>query len=247
MLATDSMSVYNLARMGQARAWLQLGEYARAAQAVGNIPTEFRYEVPLFNRADNRSSVFERLSVSDREGGRGLPYRSGLDTRINARSVAPSTGDGITIPRFLPAKYSPEGTAHKVVLASGVEARLIAAEAALQASNVSGWQLTLNTLRQTATTPALPILNADSTTDATPLLREEVMFQERAYWLLLTAQRQGDLRRRVRVYGRDPRSVYPSIGTTRQGRFYGSDVTLPVTLQQEGANPYFKGCFSRDA
>ncbi len=251
VLSIDSIAVHHLARLGQARAWLQLGEYARAAQMVLNIPTGYRYEIPMRISAvsdKSNGTLIDGASLADREGGRGFPYYSGTDARIDARSVQSAVGSsGQVVPRFLPAKYAPEGVAHSIVLASGVEARLIEAEAALQAGDVPAWGQALNTLRQTAIIPALPPLPVDSTTDATPILRENVMFHERAYWLFLTGQRQGDLRRRIRVYGRNQSAIYPSLGITADGFIYGQDVTLPIAQTQEGANPHFHGCLSRDA
>jgi hypothetical protein len=78
--------------------------------------------------------------------------------------------------------------------------------------------------------------------------RVALLFQERAYWLFLTGQRQGDLRRLIRNYGRSRETVYPI------GRYpfflgldqYGTDVTVPVP-SAERANPLFAGCLSRGA
>src|SRR5687768_15961319 len=107
----------------------------------------------------------------------------------------------------MPAKYFL--TAEPVALASGIEARLIEAEAALRVDDREGWMTFLNTLRQTAITPPIPALTVDSTTAADATLREDVMFRERAFWLFITGHRLGDMRRLVRQYGRNPQSVFP--------------------------------------
>ena len=142
-----------------------------------------------------------------------------------------------------------------LTLASGLEARLIEAEAALNAGDAS-WLTTLNALRTTCTdagscpdpAPAgtggvagLPPLTDPGTPDA----RVDLLFRERAFWLFMTGHRQGDLRRLLRQYHRQQNQVYPTglysggLGT------YGNDVTVPIPLS-ERANPLFTGCFNRN-
>jgi hypothetical protein len=73
-----------------------------------------------------------------------------------------------------------------------------------------------------------------------------LLFNERAYWLFLTGHRQGDLRRLVRNYGRSQETVYPT-GVYYGGLgFYGSDVDLPIPATEQ-VNPYYSGCFNREA
>jgi len=72
------------------------------------------------------------------------------------------------------------------------------------------------------------------------------MFSERAFWLFGTGHRLGDLRRLVRHYGRAAESVFPT-GAYFKGGVYGSDVNLPIPLE-ESNNPLAQtGCLDRRA
>jgi len=75
----------------------------------------------------------------------------------------------------------------------------------------------------------------------------DLLFQERGYWLFLTGHRQGDLRRLVRVYGRDPERVYPTGRYPGAFNIYGTDVTAPIPGAERLSNPLFTGCRSRGA
>jgi hypothetical protein len=125
-----------------------------------------------------------------------------------------------------------------VVLASGIEARLIQAEAQLRAGTVGTAFATLNGLRALVGLGQL----ADPGTDAA---RVNLLFRERAFWMWGTAHRLGDLRRLVRQYGRAQNTVFPS-GAYHKGGSYGSDVNFPVSSDERN-NPKFTGCIDRSA
>jgi hypothetical protein len=91
-----------------------------------------------------------RATVADTEGRNGLPYLASGDPRSRATVVFPvGTFQGNTVPLTFPAKYSYSGFSPFVV-ASGVEARLIQAEAAARTTGGT-WLTTLNTLRTPGT------------------------------------------------------------------------------------------------
>jgi hypothetical protein len=123
-------------------------------------------------------------------------------------------------------------------LASGIEARLIEAEAALQVGNNNAAMQAINTLRQSAGLPALA-------TPGTAAARVDLLFRERGFWLYLTGHRLGDLRRLVRQYGRPEASVFPT-GDYHKGGAYGSDVNFPVSSDERN-NPNFEACLDRNA
>ncbi|MGH7718175.1 MAG: hypothetical protein ACREON_04945, partial [Gemmatimonadaceae bacterium] len=141
-----------------------------------------------------------------------------------------------------------------VIVASGVEARLIEAEGALQAGNTALFLSLLNGPRANAavrarygiTSPAaLPPL----VLPATRAEQENLLFRERAFWLFLTGHRLGDLRRLARPvsdggYGRPVESVFPT-GAYKTGQTYGPEVTFAPD-QREQLNPNFAGCLDRD-
>jgi hypothetical protein len=133
-------------------------------------------------------------------------------------------------------------------LATGLEAALIVAEAQLHAGQNGVWAGTLNTLRQTAFTSAIPALPADSTTDnsVADTSRVNVMFRERAFWLYLTGHRLSDMRRLIRQYGRTANHVFPSGLDAVVGAPYGSSIEFPVS-SDESNNPNSHGCLNNHA
>ena len=234
----DSPEQY-LAMVGKARALLNLDRPADAAAVAANVPDDFVFEIQSSdNTARQENGVFayvnlqERWTVANAEGGRGLPYRTAADPRVESE-LDPDNGvgfDGVT-PMFLQLKY-PDRDAD-VVLASGTEARLIEAEAQLEAGNTTAWLGTLNALRAAAGLGAL-------TDPGTAAGRVDLMFRERAFWLWLTGHRLGDLRRLVRQYGRAADSVFPTGGYS-QGGTYGDDVSLPIPFEELN-NPLAEEC-----
>jgi hypothetical protein len=237
--------VANLAAVGKARALLDLDQPTEAAAAVATVPTEFQYvtehtESPqrLRNAIFAYSSDF-LWSLSDLEGGVGLPYRTAEDPRVPFDDPEDVGLDGTT-PQFTLTKYADASAS--VVVADGVEARLIEAEAQLRASDRPGMTTTLNDLR--ASFPDLGL--ADLGVPGSQTEAEDLLFSERAFWLFATGHRLGDMRRLVRQYGRSADEVFPS-GTYIKGGSYGDDVNLPIP-RSEHSNPNAPdGCLNRDA
>ncbi len=246
-LAADSSRIVYLADVGRGRAYLALGEYAEAKVAVHQVPDQYQYLVTYATTRGKIVPAARHVIIADREGQNGLPFVSGGDPRTT-----------------LPALFS---RIAPLILASGVEARLIEAEVALRDDSVS-WLDKLNALRTTCTddvicpvpAPAgiggvanLSRLSDPSTATLPPEktikdARIDLLFEERAYWFFLTGHRQGDLRRLVREYQRDEHTVYPT-GTwgTLGVSSYGSNVNIPVDGQEVKANPLYRGCFDRNA
>jgi hypothetical protein len=249
--ASDSVArriVRTLATLGRGRALLDSGDFAGAAAAVAGVPTNFAYTTfhsTATDRQKNGVFVFNnqaplgtaRFSVADVEGTNGLNFRSAGDPRV----VAVQNGKGFdnTSPLFVLAKYTAQTSPVRV--ADGVEARLIAAEAQLQAGDGPGMVTSLNALRADAannggfTLAALP-------DPGTQVGRENLLFRERAFWLYATGHRLGDLRRLARTpYNRPIESIYPTGSYTHTNTVYGSNTELPVTFDERN-NPNFTGC-----
>lgn len=251
--AGDSTRFDLLARIGTARALLALGDYDSAAAVVSDVPDEFRYEVsyrPAVVGDAQGSNIFRlnvALAISDSEGLNGLDYITSEDPRAQFSQIP---GPSSTV-RYFPDKYSQDGSS-PILLASGIEARLIEAEAALN-SNDPAWLDKLNHLRQTMWTTIVPAVGGplpDLVDPGTDDARVDLLFRERAFWLFLTGQRQGDMRRLIRHYGRTQNQVYPIGPYTISGipdLSYGSDVDLPIPNAERVSNPYFNGCLSRGA
>jgi hypothetical protein len=223
----------NLAAVGKGRTLLDMGNVAGAAAAVAGVPTDFHYDIlHSVNSVRQENGIYEktylegRWAVSDVEGENGMPFVSADDPRVQV--VDGGVGFDGSTPLILQTKY-PE-RASPVVLADGIEARYIEAEAAL--ANPVTFLALLNEARAAAGgSPPLTAADIPATTAG----RVDLLFRERAFSLFLTAHRLGDLRRLVRQYGRAPESVYPT-GDYFKGGVYGSDYNFPIP-QPERNNP----------
>lgn len=259
--ATDAAAVSrrNLARVGLARTLLNQAKYAEAATTVAAVPLGFVYKNQHSSNSNRQqNSLFNlngsnrRYTVADVEGTNGLNYRSANDPRIpwtrpfnTATPPALQVGFDNATPLYEQLLYSTPDA--DVPVADGVEARLIIAEAILNAGGTT-WIDTLNVMRQNyasiqaARFDNFALVSAGDSVTATSLApltdpgtqaaRIDLLFRERAFWLYATGHRLGDLRRLVRHYGRAVNSVYPT-GAWHKGGVYGSDVNLVVGFDEE--------------
>jgi hypothetical protein len=245
LYAANSARISQLAQVGKGRALLNLGRFSEAAEAVAGVPTSYVYHATfvmgtLENGHSDNTGFQNRVTVPEQEGGNGLDWRTANDPRVMLlnRSPAVMGFDRVTeVWVFVPYRASNA----PIPLASGLEARLIEAEAALQVGDPVTWLNIHNALRATAITPALPAL----TDPGTAALRVDLHFRERAFWLFLTGHRHGDLRRLVRQYGRDAETVFPT-GAWRDGLTYGTATNIAPPASQSN-NPNYSGCLNRDA
>ncbi len=244
----------NLANMGMARALMNMGDYSAAAALVGGVPTDWTY---FIEHSDNaaRNTFFSlqsngRWSLSHFEGGNltGMPFRgagAGFDPALADPRIPwfedPAGGFDPDFRLFVQLKYPFRDS--PVILTSGIEARLIEAEAALASGG--GWLGILNALRADVANLMGGQIDdyADAMSDLTdPTLallvdpvgvaaRVDMLFQERAFWLWGTGHRLGDLRRLINQYSRREASVYPS-GAYHKGGSHGSDVVFPVDFDE---------------
>jgi|SoiMethySBSTD1v2_1073268.scaffolds.fasta_scaffold360062_1 hypothetical protein len=239
----ETLEITYLATVGKARALLNLGDFAGAAAAVATVPTDFVYEsehadapLRIQNAIYNYSTGF-LWSLSDQEGGVGLPFRTAEDARVPFEDAEDVGLDGST-EQFILLKYDQPST--NVPVADGIEARLIEAEAALQAQDLGGMTGILNTLRSLQGLDPL----------ATPGSFDEgvdQLFSERAFWLFATGHRLGDLRRLIRQYGRNQADVFPSGAYHKPASgSYGTDVNFLLPLEVNN-NPNVHGCLDRNA
>jgi hypothetical protein len=234
---TDATS-RNLAAVGKGRALLELGQFDAAATAVAGVLTTFSYtagySTTLLPNLVGLLSTNRNATVGDLEGTNGLNFRSANDPRIPV-TAAGRGPDGATDVFVL----TNVNTASPTVVANGIEARLIEAEAALRRGD-AGWLTTLNALRATAT-PSLPALADPGSVAA----RTDLVFLERAFWLFATGHRLADLRRLIRQYGRATTATIPT-GTYGSGRTYVNEVTASLPVQESIRNPNFTGCIDRN-
>lgn len=252
----------NLARIGKARALVNKGDYAGAAALVTAVPTNFVYlaRYSINTNRENNGVFFwnqnnKRFSPTDVEGINGLPYRTDNDARVRQSRTAgavtaATTGfDGVSplwLANVAASTWAPQGKYAvrdaSIPLATGLEARLIEAEAALFAGNTAGFLTAINA-EQTA--QGVPL----STLPATTVAQQDLLFKERAYSLWLTAHRLGDMRRLIRQYARNSETVFPTGTFFHSGSAsgnYGTDVNF-ILPNQEKNNPNFTGCIDRTA
>jgi starch-binding outer membrane protein, SusD/RagB family len=241
--STGSDSIGSLTAVLRGRALADSGDFVDAAAAVAAVPLGFAYTAELSDTT-NLNWIYANnvtnpiVTVSDREGINGLPFASAADARLLILTVQGSIGN-IYIDGNVTSGSTP------LTMASGIEAQLIAAEAALSSGQIGIWTGILNNLRQNAISPGMQLLKPDSTTTASAALQLAVMFRERAFWLFGTGHRHGDLRRLVRQYGLPVNSVFPTgpyLGGPAQ---YGSSVVYPVHGDQY--NPNYRGCIDANA
>lgn len=282
--ATDAATVQvnSAARIAKARALLGMGlsNAPAAAALVTAVPTTFRYDVTASltggtNTLWDQPTSQNRYIIADSIQGNNravlvknaIPFVSAHDPRVPAHYKIGSNGrdsvkaqDGGT---YVVEADTLWGPSTAVALASGIDARLIEAEAALQAGNPAGMMSILNALRaakqsitipsatSTGTHPGLvtPVL-APLTDPGTTNGRVDLLFREKAFWTFGRGFRLGDLRRLIRDYGRaadgSNTGGYP-IGSYFKGGLYGVDLNLPVTTAEQIGNPNFTGCLDRKA
>jgi hypothetical protein len=261
---TTSLKINRAARVGKARALLGINQVAAAAALVptGTVPTAYTYDVTNSPTAGGNAiwgqgASQRRYTVGDSVEGNArnllvanaIPFFSARDPRLpvtytttNAGKDTTKSQDGFTFSRTttLWAQYS------SVPLVSGLDARLVEAEAQLKAGTYVGMMTILNGLR--AAPPKLgevqPAVMAPLAIPTTAAEAEALYFREKAFWTFSRGQRLGDLRRLVRFYpGHTVANTFPT-GTHYRGGDYGPDVNLPVPTD-ELTNPNFKGCTDR--
>lgn len=248
----------NLARVGRARSLLGLGDYEAAAEAAAAVPTGFErviFHSETTTRQNNGvwslNNDAGRWSVADRAGGNGLPFRSDGDIDGAARDPRiPTAQIGLAQRIALRDRGEHWGQlkyperASSTVLAGGVEARLIEAEAALRRGD-PGVPAFVDLHSNLRTAVGLAALNAGEVQQMSPEERVDLHFRERAYWLWLTSHRLGDLRRLMWDYSRQQDEIFPIGQHHRAGAPYGQATNLPIPFDEEN-NPRSEACFVDD-
>jgi len=238
-IAVGTSSTYvDFARVVKGRVLMGLGQWAQAAAVVTSVPTDFQY---LTDNSTLANALYEvnaftnqRAAVGNNEGGHGLPFVTAQDPRV-LRQFRATRFSNATDSLYIQLKYSSNHA--PMVVASGIEARLIEAEAALHAGLPDSATAILNTLRGTVS--GLAALATPTTLDA----QVDTLYKERAFWLYITGRRLGDMRRLVRLYARDPETVFPT-GNYPLGGVYGKATSIPFDLAaQARLNPHItQGC-----
>ena len=250
LLAT---SIKNAASIAKGRVLVDLGRFSDAAAAVAGVPTSYTYNV-TFSQATNDNNVWglagqvstrARFVVGDSFDTQGitknaLPFSSAKDPRVPTIGSPTANGtksiDGITP---LVSQQIWLNRSDPIPVATGIDARLIEAEAKLNANDIAGMMTILNALRTAPQT--LGPLRASRRWVRCParrrrrrMRRRACSFEKRRSGSSGAAMRLGDLRRLIRQYGRTEDQVFP-IGKFHKagGASYGTDVNLPVTDNEQ--------------
>lgn len=256
---TDAKSVLmnRSAKVVRARVALALNDYTTAGTLVAGLPTAFAY-THTFSLTTSTNTLWgqglsaRRYSVGDSvEGNKrdirvtnAIPFSSLKDPRLPV--TIPTSGaingqDGQTYTRTtgMWQQLTP------VDVVNGIDARMVEAEVALKAGNVTQWLAIHNALR--AAPPKLgeiqPAAMAALVDPGTADGRVSLHFREKALWTFSRGQRLGDMRRLIRQYGRTEANTFPQ-GIHYKGGSYGTDVNLPIVTDERN-NPNFKGCTDR--
>ena len=251
----------NFAKVIKARALMNKGtdQFGAASALVSDVPTTFRY-VTTHTNAQNRQwngvsafiNQFERFSLVDFDGTNGIDFMAVQDPRLPwIRTPANDFGFDGTTPQFDQGIYPLETTS--LPIATGIEARLIEAEAALSAGDAATMLTKLNELRANTLLypnvsgtiyPEFPDLEP-LTDPGTEAGQVDLLFRERAFWLFLTGHRMGDLRRLIRQYGRTEANTFPGgggkpyiVNGNNKGGNFGTDVAIPIPLEETN-NPNY--------
>lgn len=255
---TASLTLQYANRIAKARAQLQLGKFAEAATLAGPVPTNWRWMFTFVTTSGdnglwNYNNSVKRFTVGDSFdiGGliqNALPFASAKDPRVpvSGTTLNSSLGAGFDNSTPLVTQQIWPNRSDPVPFLSGVDARLIEAEAKLQANDIAGMMTILNALRASPqllgaiTSPVMANLATPATKDAATTL----LFREKAFWQFGRGYRLADLRRLVRQYGRTQDKVFPN-GQFFKGQTYQQDVNFPVTTGELN-NPQFTGCIDRN-
>jgi hypothetical protein len=258
-----SIAIHRVNEIAKARAQVDLGNYAAAAALVADVPTNYQY-LMTFSLTTTSSELYllngtpsSRFVVGDSFAvingvsttiENAIPFASANDPRVPVTGATNNTTrkgfDGSTpwVGQLLYGQTDP------FPVLTGIDARLIEAEAKLNAGDFAGMFATLNALRASTQTignktiPVMPALtNAPTTKDAALA----IFFREKAFWQFGRGFRLGDLRRLIRQYGKTQDQVFP-VGSWFKGGTYGTDVNIPVN-DVELTNPNFHGCIDRNA
>ena len=259
----QSVAIHRVNEIAKARAQVDLGNYAAAAALVADVPTNFQYlmtfsltttssELYLLNgNTQSRFVVGDSFAIVNGVPStikNALPFASANDPRVPVQGATNNAArkgfDGSTpwVGQLLYGQTDP------FPVLTGIDARLIEAEAKLAAGDYAGMFTILNALRTSAQTigaktiAAMPALVGVPTTKDAALA---IYFREKAFWQFGRGFRLGDLRRLIRQYGKTQDQVFP-VGAWFKGGNYGTDVNIP-TNDVELTNPNFKGCIDRNA
>ena len=214
---------------GRARARIGRGNRAGAAEDAARVPLGFVLNTTGDNNSERRTNrVFTQnnrdFAVTVSPAYRALTVAGQADPRVRVTDANRNAADGSNR-IFTQTKYA--SLTAGIPIASGIEARLILAEAQGAGQGVA----TLNALRARAGV-ALPALTAAEAADF-----QGTVFEERRRELFLQGTRWYDVRRGNLPLVPAPGVVYPAGGVQPKGGTYGDQRCWPLPDVERAANP----------
>ncbi len=223
------------ANVGLARTYLQQGDDAGAAQTAALVPADFVGYVYTSANVSTQATLGNQIYATTIGGQAIIPrlYRDLSDPRVPIDSTAVGHTTAPGLPYIIQRKYDGYGAFYR--LASGLEARFIAAEATLHASGDTGPALALIATERAAGGQP-PYAGG---TDAASVLAELLNQRAREFWM--EGKKLGDLRRNpsvpLEVVLTDPVGApYYNAGAAQ----FGDAFCTPIPPQETNANPNFQ-------
>jgi hypothetical protein len=227
--SAEAVKITNAARVGLARAYLQKGDNANALAAANQVPAAFVATTVHVDDAQQRTRLGNNVFITS-SGTTQIAagtYRALNDPRVTSVDAGINAQDARNR-LFRQTKY-PAVTA-PIRIASGLEARYIAAEAQLKSNGTTAPALTLIAERRTAGN------QAPFTGTTTAAILAELMDQRaRDFWL--EAKHLGDVIRNPTAA-----ALVPAAGSP----FYKAELgnflpiaCLPVPFAEKANNPNF--------
>jgi tetratricopeptide (TPR) repeat protein len=226
--------IRNLANLGIARSYLQLGNNDQAIEFAAKVPEDFEAISYYSENTTRENNTWAQIGTpgSDQWVSVGIDFQNLDDPRVEHSIVAYDGLNGNDI--FLPYKaYDFEGwdsgggedyieRSTNITFASGLEAQYIIAEAQSPSAETAAF---VNERRAAGDQPAMDLSGNQ--------VMEELRNQ-RARDFYLTGRRLGDLRRYLNLYDVDG---FPS-GTYAVGNeVYGNARCFIIPLEEKVANP----------
>lgn len=225
--------ILNAARVGKARALLNLGQASAAGQVAAAVPSGFSYQFMYSNaEAVTRNKLWEfnidHENVTVAEPYRAVEYMGMADPRVEVVDTE-TTNSQTGIPIWISTKF-PDASS-PLELASWEEAQLIVAEAAVGAGNFDAAVAVIDALHAAVGLPEYA-----GETNAAELMRQIVY--ERAAEMYLEGHHLQDLKR-LEI------DLYPPTGTDDGfGGSYGDEICFELPATEFQNNPTLTGSSS---
>lgn len=228
--AANNTDFLNMARVGRARARIDMKKYADAKADAALVPDAYVHNA-TYSAANARrenlvnTQFFRGLYSSVDPSFRGLTVGGVPDPRVNVVDAGAAGQDRVT--RVWRSTKYPLITS-SIPIASGDEAILIAAEADVETNNLTGAVAGINKLRAKS---SLPTYAGGTQAE----VRAQVI-DERRRELFLEGQRLGDIIRFSIPQTPAAGTVFPA-----KGGVYGNQLCFPLPDVERNNNPTLNG------